>query len=1710
MSQEEENPIAEKEPAGDQGPSAEDRAEGGGDQSNKRFIRKFFLFLTGFLVLAGLSAVILFQTGTLESFVRDRFSAKMDRSGISFKAKTFSLKAFPLRLELNAAEFDNKTTKQRILTVESAKIGLSLSEFFSVGPTRDISVESVSIDGMELTLDFDEKGRSNLFGVRFVEDSDLVKVKYEAADVSVKNGRVRIGDKVRDLDFDARGVVVDVNPKRTPRGVIENQISLRTGNSSFRYENSKLDDISVVVAGVLLTDRFEVGEFKIDSPTGSLDAKGSITDFKNPRYNFDVESSLDVRALTTLLSPGDILNGNGTIRGKFSGVGTDFKFEGRAVTDALTKDGFSLRALDLNASYEGRETQYLINGSAVAEALTFGNVEIDLAKLSGMIRGTGTDFEWVGQLQALAVRTGAGTIGGLILQDATLGRDAKGFKGRSDRLSFRDFVNQGLTINQIDASDFRISNVQGSTEISVSGASAESLKDGDLRLSGIRSDSIAIQDNGNGLRIVSPKLSARKGSVGDLNFESLESGKVSVSNRNGRTEVSTSSLEARRGSFGAFSLEGVKAKDIEAVDSDDGLIVYSKGLQTVRIQSDAVSLGVVDVAGVRLRIFKGTAEFRTDNPITAESASIRTPDGSANGALSSLKAERLVYVVDPTGTYRATADLSIGGGSIGRLNLGSATAAIELSPESLSVRSLKANILGGVVSGVADFALRESENSRLSFSFTDVQASEVFSMFGSVATPVTASISGGGDFTFSNNDFTNASGSFTARSRVDADVASDRIPISGEVNLSADNGSVSFENARLVSRNSLAEIRGSFKLSDLYSDLDLSLGRLPGSAEGNTAEIDAIVRPLISGTEIGKWAEENRFQPFGDVDFRGKLVGRFENPDLRGSISVTLVALRQKILGGFSTEFGINPDSLEIKNANLREDDGGTIFFSALIPRFGENNIDVSARLDEIDFGSVLVLIPYEFPATVNSIDANTSGRLDVTGLPGAMSGSAELSASGVTFGSTRFDRVETRARLGESKINFDRLTIGFGSDSLEAPGSYDIVSSAFDFNVTGAGIPLATMSAFIPSDSRIREIGGTASLRGFFRGRADDSSTFVTSFTGSLLNATLNGSLIGDAVITGKTTEEKFEFAMNPSIGGSFPAIVGSVDLKNPSLPFNARIRADKSSLEPVFSLIPLPTEEKVKGSVSGAIDLAGELVGNGSALPIESLRATASIDQMEVRLPQTSFSSTRPFTFSLRDGVLTAGDKAGIAFAGGGSDFVISGTKAFDDDSQNNLNLRGRLNLGILNAFFSNTIMSGVANIDIRITGPNSDEVLNGTAVLDRASLSTFVSSDRVTLDQLIGRINFTSNRVDINSIRGNLGGGKVSISGIATLFDDFRIERLILNMSGEGVRVPFPRNFQTVGNASLRIDTERNGSSLRTLISGRIIPRRALYETDIDLADVTGGRRESPIGQSSTASSLGDVILDLSIEGRNALEVRNNLADLTASLSLRVTGDVTSPQISGRVTSNSGLIFFRRDRYEIQRAELLFPPRANTDPSLNLQAVAEIRGYQVIVGLNGVISDAESLNLSVRSNPSLPQADVISLITTGNLSNTESGIPTVAQSGISTAAEVLTNEIINKPVTRATDRLFGLNRFELDPIISGSRLNPTARLTVGRQINRNLAVTYSTNLSDTQNQVVAFEYRVSNRISFVAQYEQRELSNVTRQSNNFSFEVRFRRRF
>jgi len=76
---------------------------------------------------------------------------------------------------------------------------------------------------------------------------------------------------------------------------------------------------------------------------------------------------------------------------------------------------------------------------------------------------------------------------------------------------------------------------------------------------------------------------------------------------------------------------------------------------------------------------------------------------------------------------------------------------------------------------------------------------------------------------------------------------------------------------------------------------------------------------------------------------------------------------------------------------------------------------------------------------------------------------------------------------------------------------------------------------------------------------------------------------------------------------------------------------------------------------------------------------------------------------------------------------------------------------------------------------------------------------------------------------------------------------------------------------------------------------------------------------------------------------LVIRNNLADIVGSVSLRVTGPIDDPIVSGRITASRGTLNFRNDRYELSRAYIDLPASRGADPILNIQAESEIRGIR-----------------------------------------------------------------------------------------------------------------------------------------------------------------------
>lgn len=1719
-------------------------------------------FLALILLLLSFSSVVLYRAGYLDNYIKKQFVAKMNDIGVDFSADVFQVRVAPLRLELKNATFNDRVSGEKLFFVRQADLNLTVTNLYAWQLSRDISVDTTDVDGVEAWVKFDENGKSNFSNLNLVQDEagSRVNFKYSSAKFSLKNGIVHYGDTQHKIDADARNILFLLEPEdaSVPDEQKRFKFDVTSTDSRLVYdEQSTVENIDVRAKGIADNYGAEVSEFKLTTPLGESTLTGKLTDWERLQYDFNVDSTIDLTQASGVFPLGTAIRGVGNFNGHVTGEGAKYKVEGNIQSDALAASNIRLKGLKVDATVAGENSMYEANGKAVAEMLTFEDFKIDFLQAVGNIRGTGTDFKWFGELQAAAAKSPLGTIAGLYITDAAAEYKDNQFIANLGNLRAGNFKSEDASAQGLQAQNVRIfsddnrtefsapnlragalavgttaklkgvaiANLKGTkrgdeTNVTASNLQANSLEAAGATIQGVNAGDVKLKNRGSRTDVNAGNLRAQSVQTKDARLRNLTAKNVTAQRTNGGTDVQVGSAQADGfnigGGNGGVAFGAIEANGIDIKDRDGGATaVYADNLRTAKIETSAAILGSVNVAGVRLTLLRGRIEARADSQVNVGDIALTKntlPDG---GNLQAVKLNKAVFVLEPSGHYRASADMSLGGGVLGSVKLGAARAQVVAENEQVAFNNLTADVMDGAINGNAVIALNNRRQSRVNAAFSNLDLSKLLALQGGRIVPIEGKTTGNANLTFAGTNFKTASGILTADFAANAGTEErGLVPVNGKLGLRATNGLFNVDYANLNTEKTALNATGQFDLSGENSNLNLALN------SSDASEIERIIRVLNISPELEAKLDQYQAQFAGNFKFDGNLTGNLSSPTVEGRASIESLVLRGRNLGSVATNLLVSSaGDVNLRDGVLRQPDGGNLAFNVSVPSGNTSNISVEAKLNDINTGNLLAALPVGFlPAQFQDFDAKTSGTVNISGIPDNLQGEANISSGKGTIKGQPFDGFDLRATFAGTLVNLENFRARFGDGFLAATGTYRTNEGAFDLNVEGKNILFERVRPFIPNEASLPAIAGTVDLTAKATGAGDDFKTYNINFSGVGRSVVVGENNIGDVTFNGTTQNQQLNANLTASFQGQPQAITASVNFADPNLPFKAETVFNNTELAPFIALVRPPDQVSITGQATGRVFVEGNLYGTDAktgkpGFTTDNLRGAASFNQFGLQIGETQLVASEPVAVEFDSKEIRIQN---AKFSGSGTNLVVSGVKALTDDGYNNLAINGRINLSVLNALSKNTFAAGFADVSVSLKGVNRTAQLGGMATLANAALSTFIGSERIALDRVNGGIRFSSNQAQIDNLTGFLGGGKITASGGASV-EGLQLQAFRLSVHGTNITAPVPPGFITTGDANIEFSGVRTGKIMNSLIAGDFNARRSVYTKDIDIADFVSGRREGSLTESSSANTasstdsfVGTPNIDIRIEGRDALVVRNNIADLTASASLRVTGDTEFPVISGRVTAESGTILFRKERYEVQRAVIEFPPNANNSPFVNVQAETEIKGYQIFVNLVGDVSDTENLNATVRSNPNLPQADVISLITTGNLANTDTGIPTLASSGINTAAEILTDELINNPLSRATDKLFGLNRFEIDPIISGERLNPSARLTVGRQINRNLLITYSTNLSGDQNQVLALEYRVSNRISFVAQYEQRSLSNVTRNNNNFNFEIRLRKRF
>jgi len=791
----------------------------------------------------------------------------------------------------------------------------------------------------------------------------------------------------------------------------------------------------------------------------------------------------------------------------------------------------------------------------------------------------------------------------------------------------------------------------------------------------------------------------------------------------------------------------------------------------------------------------------------------------------------------------------------------------------------------------------------------------------------------------------------------------------------------------------------------------------------------------------------------GSGSFDGTLSGPIARPLFAGQFTLQNHVHRdwtiQKAAGG--VELDTRTEKAELLNVQITQGES-QVLVSGTADLHG-SPVDLRLQSNRFTGADLRVFLKRD-------VDGTFSGNAHVTSLsPVRLEG--DLRADNLSVNGRLIGDARGHVRYLEPQVEIDQLSVKQGQATLTGNVAFNQNTSSLKFSARVSAVDIQTF----------RDFGIPDSLRGViqqgeFQGEGTTARPNVRG-EATIQNLAFYSEVFPQARVVLSSTGSRLDLRMD---AGRNLNLSAQVDTAAAGYPFTARATFNQYSLERIAAL------------PEGTIIASGSANLSGLITDIRQTRGEGRIETAEARFENRTLRTTKPFTFDFNSDRLTL---AGVTLTGESTQVNLAGTIGLAAPAPLNLDVSGRLDLTLLSAAYPEWFSSGSINVEGRIGGTVQNPDLRGLAHLADASLGRrgFFTS----LSKLNGDLFFDQNRVTLNNIKGNVGGGTVEVQGAASL-QGRNIQNMNIRIEAKSVRVRYPEGLRTVFDGSLVL----RGSMSSPLLEGNMEIQSLAYRSGFEefLALVTErnpGARSSP---------LGSLRLAVHVEGGRNITIQNQLADVEARVDVDVKGTVNEPSMTGHIEASGGTLLFQGNRYRITRGNIDFVDPLRIEPVIDVQAEAEVRDYRVILSITG---RGDRLHLDMRSDPPLPELEIVSLIAGGRTQQdyAEKNRPTSEQLFQSGAASILFDLLKQ----RVGGRFFGSNRVRIDPFLIGAQNNPGARITLSEQVTKDLSITYSQDLSSNRQQIILIEYFVNRNTSIVASKDD---------LGNFGLDIRLRRRF
>jgi translocation and assembly module TamB len=814
----------------------------------------------------------------------------------------------------------------------------------------------------------------------------------------------------------------------------------------------------------------------------------------------------------------------------------------------------------------------------------------------------------------------------------------------------------------------------------------------------------------------------------------------------------------------------------------------------------------------------------------------------------------------------------------------------------------------------------------------------------------------------------------------------------------------------------------------------------------------------------------------GIVDWDGRILGPLGGPTFVGHIRATQALYDTLYWDDLAGDLEYSPDAFRLSKTVVHrgQTSANLDVFLQLNGAWGfrpQSEWTLEAQLKHAPTIDIQEVFGTNYP-----VAGFMSGSFRGSGTRTAPVIDANFTFDDIEFKGYHFDQLAGLLHLKHDEYRLSQFELRKDAGRVSGDILYHPLELEAEYNVHGAGIPLEKFAALqtptIPVSGRLEfDLRGSGPI---FAPQAAGELRLVNLQIGSELAGDFHGGFTSDG--------QKLRVSLASELSrGSFQGQI-ALGLTGDN-PISGSLAVKEFDMD-AFIIAGLHLKQ-----LTGHSSVDGVFTISGALRQPDTIELKADIEKISFNYDFVQLQNTDPIRLLYHRNEVRI-EQAHLQ--GPNTDFKITGSARFDRDRPLHISLAGAVNLRFANRVIPDLEAQGKADVNVAVEGNMSRPRITGRVSVADASMS--YSDFPVGLSHVNGEFVFDRSRLLFDQITAQAGGGQLTLTGSLSYGEGpLRYE---VNAVTSTLRIRYPAGMSWLAGGTLQL----SGTSQAAILSGRVEVKRLLMAEGVDVASIFAAAADTSTVAATSSPFLRNLSFDIAGNTSPGARIEWTGAQLDIDGDVRLRGTWDRPILLGHIHLLGGQMAFRGNNFTLTRGDINFANPFQLDPELNVEATAIISQYQVTINFSGRTS---KLSLSYRSDPPLPDTDIVALLALGSAGE-ESALRSQSSGSQSYGATALLSEAISSGLGGRIERLFGISHFRVDPFLSGTATesNAAARVTIEQQVTRDLTVIYSTNAATSnQYQLIQVEYAVKRDLSVIF------LRDI---NGTYAFEIKFIKHF